>query len=153
MAKYEVTYSCGHTATINLGGPEKQRREKIAYFEEEGICPDCYKAALEEENERLRRKAEGGVYTFHFSNGDTAEVKLPELKGSEKQIKWAEAIRVQKLDELTDRLESEGIEKALETGKEYGITDMQGVVDVFLGHRMFKIILADSASELIDNRF
>ena len=49
MAKYEVKFSCGHTATVELFGKGTERERKIAYFEKYGICPECYKAEKEEE--------------------------------------------------------------------------------------------------------
>lgn len=42
MAKYDVKYACGHTVTIQLYGPEKDRQRKIAYYEQYYSCPDCY---------------------------------------------------------------------------------------------------------------
>lgn len=53
MAKYTVKFSCGHEATIELFGKDVDRKRKIAYLEESGICPECYAAAREAE------KAEG----------------------------------------------------------------------------------------------
>ena len=53
MAKYTVKFSCGHEAMIELFGKDADRRRKIAYFEEDGLCPECYAAAKEAE------KAEG----------------------------------------------------------------------------------------------
>lgn len=48
MAKYQVTFSCGHTETINLGGKDKDRHRKIAYYEEHGLCSKCYKETIKE---------------------------------------------------------------------------------------------------------
>ena len=31
--KYDVTFSCGHTATIELFGPTKDRERKISWYE------------------------------------------------------------------------------------------------------------------------
>lgn len=50
MAKYEINYSCGHTATVQLYGPTKERERKIAWFEREGLCPECYAAQKDAEN-------------------------------------------------------------------------------------------------------
>lgn len=49
MAKYTVKFSCGHEATIELFGKDVDRKRKIAYFEENGLCPECYAAAREVE--------------------------------------------------------------------------------------------------------
>ena len=53
MAKYTVTFSCGHTDTVELFGKDSDRERKIEYFKEQGICPHCYKESLE------AKKAEG----------------------------------------------------------------------------------------------
>lgn len=42
--KYEVTFSCGHTHTVELFGKTSEREKKIKYYETYGLCPDCYKA-------------------------------------------------------------------------------------------------------------
>ena len=53
MGKYDVTYSCGHTGTVDLFGKNTERERKIAWMERECLCPDCYKAAKrKEEKER-----------------------------------------------------------------------------------------------------
>lgn len=45
MAKYDVTYSCGHTGTIELYGPGAERERKIAWIERNQTCSDCYRGA------------------------------------------------------------------------------------------------------------
>ena len=42
MAKYDVTYSCGHEGTIGVFGPEKDRQWKVDRISE-GLCPECAK--------------------------------------------------------------------------------------------------------------
>ncbi len=44
MAKYEATFSCGHTAKVTLFGPYAERERKLAWYAESGLCPECYKA-------------------------------------------------------------------------------------------------------------
>ena len=46
MAKYDVKFSCGHTETISLIGPVAERERKIKYFEEYGVCSECYILSL-----------------------------------------------------------------------------------------------------------
>ena len=48
--KYDVTFSCGHTATIELFGTTEQRERKIKWYETYGDCPDCYEAHINAEN-------------------------------------------------------------------------------------------------------
>lgn len=57
MGKYSVLMSCGHVQTVQLFGKEADRRRKIAYFEESGLCNECYKEAME-----AAAKAEGLIF-------------------------------------------------------------------------------------------
>ena len=50
MAKYSVTYACGHTDTVNPIGPTRTR-EWILKNKEQELCPDCYRAQLEAKRE------------------------------------------------------------------------------------------------------
>lgn len=81
MAKYNVDYSCGHSATLQLYGPEKDRTRKIDWLERSGLCKECFDA---------KREAD-----FAARNAEAAaeNAPLPALTGSEKQIAWAESIR------------------------------------------------------------
>lgn len=85
MAWYEVTHKCGHTKRHQLYGPGSSREWRISKFEEE-LCEDCYAAHLAEENAKAAAE--------NLENG------LPSLKGSEKQVSWAETIRKKILDSL-----------------------------------------------------
>lgn len=71
MAKYTITYACGHTAEMQLYGKESDRQKRIAWYATID-CPDC------ETNEAARQAAENGY---------------PILTGSEKQVAWANKIR------------------------------------------------------------
>ncbi len=57
MAKYEITMSCGHTEVKELFGKTADRKNKIRYFEEQGLCLECYKKRKQEE-----AKSEGLVF-------------------------------------------------------------------------------------------
>ena len=76
MAKHEITFSCGHTETKELYGKSADRERKISWMEKYGLCSECYKKQIQEEQKS--RKTENG---------------LPDLAGSEKQVAWAEKIR------------------------------------------------------------
>ena len=54
MAKYTITFSCGHTELRELYGPHKERNRKIEYFKEQGLCSECYKEHLKREKEQRR---------------------------------------------------------------------------------------------------
>ena len=92
MAKYNVKFSCGHTATIELYGKEKDRQRKIAWYEENGLCPDCYRKQQEEEKKAEAEKAAA----------EAASLGLPELIGSPKQVAWADKIRVGIVNTIAD---------------------------------------------------
>ena len=40
MAKYDVTYKCGHTKTVSLFGKMVDRKRKIEWLETQ-LCPEC----------------------------------------------------------------------------------------------------------------
>lgn len=92
MAKYVVNYSCGHTGTVQLTGSDKDRKRKIEWLEAQGVCPECYKAQQE-----AARKAK-----FEQIQVEIPEIEYAELKGSKKQIAWAEQIRERRMNEILD---------------------------------------------------
>lgn len=75
MAKYTVTHTCGHEREYQLYGKHTERDRKIEWLSGQE-CPEC------------RRKAEEEV-----AKKEADELGLPELEGSEKQVKWANTIR------------------------------------------------------------
>lgn len=82
MAKYEVNCSkCGKSYTIQLFGKVKEREWKINSWNQ--LCEECKDKEWEETKEKAYQE---GLKLQQ-------EVGLPELTGSEKQIKWAESIR------------------------------------------------------------
>lgn len=74
MAKYTVTYSCGHDGVVELFGPGKERERKLEWYRDVAVCPECYKAQKQAE---VAKANEG----------------LVALTGSEKQVAWAMDIR------------------------------------------------------------
>ena len=79
MAWYNGTFSCGHKGSVNVVGKHSERQWKIdKYFE--GICEECKTKRREYENKKLTEMA--------------LEYEFPELKGTEKQIVWANTIRM-----------------------------------------------------------
>ena len=81
--KYDVTYTCGHVATIQLYGKTAERESRIKYLEGNCVCPECYKAQKDAE-----RKAE------NEKSAEAAKDRgMQELSGSPKQVAWANTIR------------------------------------------------------------
>ena len=98
MAKYQVTYACGHTDTIQLYGKEADREKRLAYLATID-CPDRY------HNKQLQA-----------AKAQTAG--LPDLQGSDKQINWATQIRAEvyaALDKYSKLIEAN--QNAREQGK------------------------------------
>lgn len=79
MAKYDVTFSCGHTGTVELFGKSADRERRITYFEKYGECPACYKA----------RKAQ------ELADMQNLYSSLPALTGANHQLLEAVKIRNQ----------------------------------------------------------
>ncbi|RGK41968.1 hypothetical protein DXD17_02755 [[Ruminococcus] lactaris] len=48
--KYDVTFSCGHTETVEIYGKTEDREKKIAYYGKSGICRKCYEKMMNEKN-------------------------------------------------------------------------------------------------------
>ena len=85
--KYYITFSCGHEGEVNLYGKAAERDHRIAWYEKEGICPDCYRKMKEEE----RKQADEELAAY--ADKIETEWNLPELEGTEKQVAWARKIR------------------------------------------------------------
>ncbi|GAA3878374.1 hypothetical protein GCM10022243_48850 [Saccharothrix violaceirubra] len=77
MAQYTITRTCGHEDTINITGTNvrNQHRGEVRR-QERRACLACHTAAEHRAGARV-----------------TADLDLPPLTGSTKQIAWAEAIR------------------------------------------------------------
>lgn len=97
MSQYNITRACGHSETIQISGPWKDRDWKVK-SEERKLCSDCWKA----EQSKVRADAISTAVEFSKANN------LPGLKGSEKQIAWAEQIRKEHFD-LIDPWAEKGI--------------------------------------------
>lgn len=50
MAKYNVKLSCGHVTEMFLFGSESECKRTIAFWEKRGICPNCERERMKNEN-------------------------------------------------------------------------------------------------------
>lgn len=87
MAKYEVTYSCGHTGRVDLVGKGDYREWKLKSLASD-LCPECYKIQADKIRAENSAKAEKSA----------KEMELPDLIGTEKQIAWALTLRQNLID-------------------------------------------------------
>jgi hypothetical protein len=82
MARHEITYACGHTGDVNLIGKHSYREWRLARLRA-GECLECYKSR-----------------THQVAVQVSAELELPPLSGSEKQVVWAETLRIRKIADI-----------------------------------------------------
>lgn len=79
---YNIKFSCGHEAFTQIYGTEKERQQKIKYFQNNVVCPDC------REKERFSIPLEyhifvlpevdnktGNIMIFGWFTGDTLSTK------------------------------------------------------------------------------
>lgn len=101
MAKYEVIHTCGHRVTHRLYGNSSRRKWELERLEREP-CWECQKQALNEAAEEA-----------------TINAGLIPLVGSEKQIAWANSIRLEQLAKVKDWRADHGeaVQRAIEAGR------------------------------------
>ena len=80
----KVTYSCGHEGKIEVYG-KADKRNYVISMKERDLCPECYKKEQQEKTSK-----------------ETKETGFPDLNGSEKQISWANQIRLNASKDLSD---------------------------------------------------
>lgn len=90
--QYTVEYLCGHKGLINLVGKHSYREYRLKQ-EEHKICHKCYEKELEETNKKALLESK--------------EMELPDLIGTEKQVNWANSIRLEKLKEIEKKMETQ----------------------------------------------
>ena len=83
MAKYNITYACGHEGIVNLVGKIKERERYIEWASSNKLCPECYRAKVEKERAEENRRAQA----------EAEADGLPPLVGTPKQVAWATTIR------------------------------------------------------------
>ncbi len=93
-ATYRITFSCGCTESVRVGGYTEEYRSEKAESMKDDICPKCYEKLKEER----RKDAVKGL-------------ELAKLKGSGRQIEWAKYIRVTMLCNLSKQADKELIAK------------------------------------------
>jgi len=86
--KYTVKRSCGHEERIALFGSYTSRESQLKY-EASKLCKACY---IEE-----KRREEKAL---------TQELGLPELTGTEKQVAWANSIRLEWINRVFTKLDN-----------------------------------------------
>lgn len=93
---------------------------------------------------------ENNTLTLNYEN-EKVEIKMMQLTGSEKQIAWAEQIRLERLESVVDQMEEMGIEGFKKAGK---LNTAQEVFDKVLeNNRKYDWFMKEtSAHEIIEAR-
>ena len=83
--KYAIKMGCGHEDIVELFGPDKDRGRKIAYFQEHGLCKECYKKQMREKEKEMGLRfgasalpaidREGNIIVSVWFEGDTLPYK------------------------------------------------------------------------------
>jgi len=116
MAWYYGTYSCGHEGRTQIYGKEKYR-QAIADRHFSGLCPECYHKKVEEDRKKASEEAAQ----------QAKEMELPELQGTEKQVRWAMVIRQKFIDQIEEYAsawkDDESKQKVIDRTVEYYMTE------------------------------
>lgn len=107
MAHYDITHTCGHDERIELFGKTSERESRIEWLQERP-CTECWKKEREAEAE-ARKDKEAAMIVEKLGNDAADAINAisnasSNLKGSSKQIMWAEGIRAKCVTEIIDRL-------------------------------------------------
>ena len=81
MAWYTGIFSCGCEGSVDIVGKSKDRAYKIERAFD-NLCPECFEKQKQEKYEKALESSE----------------KYAKLEGTEKQIKWAETIRMEQIE-------------------------------------------------------
>ncbi|MBO5449823.1 MAG: hypothetical protein J5994_10940 [Ruminococcus sp.] len=81
--KYDITYSCGHTGTVELFGKSDDRHRRLEWLKENALCPECYKEQHKDDPVVVK------VTPFGSVKGTGEPVFLTEICGNTRPHKGA----------------------------------------------------------------
>jgi len=122
--------ACKREFEVQLYGPMRDREWKVEHYN--WLCDDCKARQREEE---ARKAAE-----------QSKAMELPELVGTEKQVKWALQIRLNAIKEIEKQIE---VEKAVEGIDPDGKPDQ---IEILMRLGFAEMLKETKASWWIDNR-
>ncbi len=125
---YTVEYACGHYGDVELFGKGKDREARLDWLATLD-CPDC----REKEHQAQSSKSAAAA----------AELNFPSLRGTPKQVAWAETIRMELYNGWIKEIE--WLKKRAATNTGAFLQQAQDAID-------YTILNAVSASEWINNR-
>ncbi|MGN1101552.1 MAG: hypothetical protein ACI4RG_05115 [Huintestinicola sp.] len=143
--KYEVTFSCGHTETVELFGKNEERERKIKWYQESSICNSCYK-------ERKKKYYEDVLAALE---DEAMRKSWPEIKGyssfdaKKRRSEYMQA--AEKLLEDPNLQKSENTAKLLSLAIDLAIkhTDAEYWVNFLSVDHFFKSIREEALASLL----
>lgn len=97
-----VQFKCGHSETKDFSStPPGKRKAKAFGLGKNFVCSRCFKASRREDLERQNQEV------LIHAQGFDEEHGLPELTGSDKQIRFATRIRYQVLSDIITTAEND----------------------------------------------
>ena len=91
MAQYTVTAGCGHTTTLQLYGPSRDREQRIAWMRSPtGKCNSCYAASKRDEADHAR---ELEVQRYAKSTLDLLDRCNPAERAASIRVRHASCLR------------------------------------------------------------
>lgn len=92
-----IKYKCGHTEKRDLSDvPAGKRKSRVRFYGQKFDCKKCFKATKAATNEAEANQRAIDAEAF------SATHELPELEGSEKQIKWGMILRFETVAAVVD---------------------------------------------------
>ena len=141
MGYMTIKFSCGHEADVEISGNTATKANRAAYLALD-ICPKC-RAAQREEARKAARKA---------LKEQMRAANPPELKGTARQVSWAEDIRTSAfaaMDAYRNRIaEKANAAIAAKPEKREKLTAQQAALD----QAIVSVLSNDEARYWIDNR-
>lgn len=95
--EFAIEHTCGHTQTRDLSNVDAGKRKSRAdWYSKNQTCAKCFKASKDSEDRKDTNQRAIDAAAFANDHG------LPELKGSDAQVKWASIIRAEALEVVVD---------------------------------------------------
>lgn len=121
MAWYYRTYACGHEGRENVTGKTEERMYRVEKLFS-GLCPECRKRQKEEEHAQANEQAE--IKSLEHS--------FPQLSGSEKQVAWANTIRMKFYEDCISRQDDPDKIINIETDAKFWIDNRNNLCQDFI---------------------
>ncbi|MBB5748031.1 hypothetical protein [Micrococcus sp. TA1] len=96
-----IQFKCGHSETKDLAStPAGKRKARAFGLGKNYVCSRCFKASRSDDFDKYKQELLIQAQGFEEDHG------LPELTGSEEQVRWATRLRYQRLTDLIEAAET-----------------------------------------------